>query len=64
MNKDAVMVSMLAEQLLDYPLSPRRAEELAAEVKQLADAVRDVAQILQFDDAPSAFTILVESAPD
>lgn len=64
MNKDAVMVSMLAEQLLDYPLSPRRAEELAAEVKQLVDAVRDAAQVLQFDDAPAAFTALIENAPD
>jgi hypothetical protein len=62
MSSDTDLVQKLAERLLNVEFQPQRAAELAIELRQLHDAVRNAAQALQFDDEPAAFTTFLEGS--
>jgi hypothetical protein len=46
----------------DVDFSLKRAEELAAEVKQLREEIRRASATLSFDDEPSGFVTLLEKS--
>lgn len=46
-----------------YPVSPQRAQELAAEFAQLNASVQAGAVQLRFDDEPSAYAAWLQSGP-
>jgi hypothetical protein len=56
------LVQKYAKHTQDFDFTLKRAEELAAEVKQLRDEVRRASVTLSFDDEPSGFVTLLEKA--
>jgi hypothetical protein len=62
MSSDTVLVQTLAERLHNIEFPSQRAAELAIELRQLHDAVRNAAQGLQFDDEPAGFTTFLEGS--
>jgi hypothetical protein len=59
---DGELVQKYAKHTQDFDFTLKRAEELAAEVKQLRDEVRRASVTLSFDDEPSGFVTLLEKA--
>jgi hypothetical protein len=47
--------------LQNYPLLPRRARIVAAEVTSLNDAIRNAAEQLRFEDEPASFRVVLRS---
>jgi hypothetical protein len=59
---DGELVQKYAKHTQDFDFTLKRAEEVAAEVKQLRDEVRRASVTLSFDDEPSGFVTLLEKA--
>jgi len=57
---DAELIRATSARVLGHELSVARAEELAAEILPLCDAVRDARDILEFDDESAAFVAFLE----
>jgi len=59
---DGELVQKYAKHTQDFDFTLKRAEELAAEVKQLRDEIRRASVTLCFDNEPSEFITLLEKA--
>jgi hypothetical protein len=57
---DAELIRATSARLLGHELSAARAEELAAEILPLCDAVRNARRLLEFDDETAAFLAFLE----
>jgi hypothetical protein len=59
---DAELIQKYAQTMQDFDFSIKRAEELAAEVKQLREEIRRASTTLSFDDEPSGFVTFLEKS--
>lgn len=59
---DAELIQKYAQTMQDFDFSVKRAEELAAEVKQLREEIRRAGATLSFDDEPSGFVTFLEKS--
>ena len=59
---DAELIQKYAQTMQDFEFSLKRAEELAAEVKQLREEIRRASAALSFDDEPSGFVTFLEQS--
>ncbi len=57
---DGELVQKYAKHTQDFDFTLKRAEELAAEVKQLREEIRRASVTLSFDNEPSEFITLLE----